>query len=85
VDRIHDSDEKVRAAICKIIGTLDYETALLHVSLETLQAIGGRVSDKKVGRHNASPRTANSRLQAVVRTEAATALGRLWSAAYPEM
>jgi sister-chromatid-cohesion protein PDS5 len=48
VDRIHDSDEKVRAAICKIVGTLDYESALLHVSTATLKAVGGRVSDKKV-------------------------------------
>jgi sister-chromatid-cohesion protein PDS5 len=47
-DRITDSDEKIRAAICKIIGSLDYETALHHVSLETLKGIGGRMSDKKV-------------------------------------
>lgn len=49
VDRIHDSDEKIRAAICKTIGSLDYETALHHVSVQTLTALGGRMSDKKVG------------------------------------
>lgn len=48
IDRIHDSDEKVRAAICKVIGTLDFETALHHISEETLRAVGGRMSDKKV-------------------------------------
>ena len=48
VDRIHDSEEKVRAAICKVIGSLDYETALHHVSQPTLRAVGGRMSDKKV-------------------------------------
>ena len=48
VDRIQDSDEKVRAAICKVIGSLDYEAALHHVSIGTLRAVGGRLSDKKV-------------------------------------
>ncbi|ORY30387.1 armadillo-type protein [Naematelia encephala] len=66
VDRIQDSDERIRAAICKIIGSLDYETALHHISSSTLRAVGGRMSDKK----------------STVRTEAASAMARLWSAAY---
>ena len=47
-DRILDSDERVRAAICKVIGSLDVETALHHISEQTLRAVGGRMSDKKV-------------------------------------
>lgn len=47
-DRIQDSEEKIRAAICRIIGGLDYETALHHLKLQTLQAVGARMSDKKV-------------------------------------
>lgn len=47
-DRIQDSEEKVRATICRIIGSLDYETALHHLKLGTLQAVGARMSDKKV-------------------------------------
>lgn len=48
VERIQDSDERVRAAICKVLGSLSYDTALHHVSQQLLQAVGGRVSDKKV-------------------------------------
>jgi sister-chromatid-cohesion protein PDS5 len=48
VDRIHDADERVRAAICRVVGSLDFETALHHISEETLKAVGGRISDKKV-------------------------------------
>jgi sister-chromatid-cohesion protein PDS5 len=48
IDRIHDADERVRAAICKVIGSLDFETALHHISQETLKAVGGRMSDKRV-------------------------------------
>lgn len=48
IDRIHDADERVRAAICKVIGSLDFETALHHISEETLKAVGGRMSDKRV-------------------------------------
>lgn len=48
VDRVQDSEEKVRSAICRVFGQLDYETALHHVNVQTLRAIGGRMSDKKV-------------------------------------
>lgn len=47
VDRVQDAEEKVRAALCHVFGQLDYETALHHIDVETLRAIGGRVSDKK--------------------------------------
>lgn len=47
-DRTTDAEEKVRAAICKAIGSLDYETALHHLKPSTLRSIGQRLSDKKV-------------------------------------
>nr|XP_019008459.1 uncharacterized protein I206_07018 [Kwoniella pini CBS 10737]OCF47240.1 hypothetical protein I206_07018 [Kwoniella pini CBS 10737] len=68
-DRIHDSDERIRAAICKIVGSLDYETALHHISLDTLKEIAGRMSDKK----------------ASVRSESTSALAKLWNLAYSEI
>ena len=43
-----DPDDKVRAAVCKLIGLMDYETALHHVSEELLKAVGERTMDKKV-------------------------------------
>ena len=46
--KLYDPDEKVRAALCKLIGQLDYETALHHVSVELLEGIAGRGLDKKV-------------------------------------
>jgi hypothetical protein len=49
-DRIQDSDEKIRAAICMVIGSVEYETALHNLSQQTLRAVGGRMSDKKVCR-----------------------------------
>ena len=48
VDRVQDSEEKVRSAVCRVFGQLDYETALHHINVETLRHIGGRTSDKKV-------------------------------------
>lgn len=50
VGRFEDPDEKVRVAICKVIGSLDYETALHHVQAKTLQVAGGRMLDKKVSK-----------------------------------
>lgn len=50
VGRFEDPDEKVRVAICKVIGSLDYETALHHVRAKTLQVAGGRMLDKKVSK-----------------------------------
>ncbi|WWD07643.1 hypothetical protein V865_005744 [Kwoniella europaea PYCC6329] len=69
IERVEDSDERVRAGVCKIIGALDYETALHHITSATLQAINGRMSDKKSS----------------VRTEAANALAKLWNLAYSEI
>lgn len=43
-----DPDEKVRAAVCKVYGQLDYETALHHVSESQLRALAERAVDKKV-------------------------------------
>ncbi|OXM77000.1 sister chromatid cohesion protein PDS5 [Cryptococcus neoformans Bt63] len=67
--RFEDPDEKVRVAICKVIGSLDYETALHHVRAKTLQVAGGRMLDKK----------------SAVRAEAASALAKLYGLAYPEI
>lgn len=49
MDRIQDSDERVRAAICHVVGALDYEAVLRSTSLPLLKAVGERMSDKKVG------------------------------------
>ncbi|KZS86994.1 hypothetical protein SISNIDRAFT_420245 [Sistotremastrum niveocremeum HHB9708] len=67
--KLLDPDEKVRAATCRLYADIDYETALHHVSVGQLKAIGDRFMDKK---H-------------VVRMEAMIALGRLWSIAWPEI
>jgi sister-chromatid-cohesion protein PDS5 len=48
IDRISDGNEQVRAAICKVIGKLDYETALNYIQESTLRDIGHRLNDKKV-------------------------------------
>lgn len=48
IDRITDSNEHVRAEICGVFAGLDFETTLRHISIHTLKAISGRVSDKKV-------------------------------------
>ncbi|KAG6907699.1 hypothetical protein DXG01_007755 [Tephrocybe rancida] len=67
--KILDPDEKVRAAVCKVYGQLDYETALHHISEAQLHALGERGADKKQS----------------VRLEALTSLGKLYSFAYPEI
>ncbi|KAJ6484326.1 armadillo-type protein [Mycena vitilis] len=67
--KLFDPDDKVRAAVCRIYGQLDYETALHHVKAEQLRAVAGRGLDKK---HS-------------VRVEALRALGKLYSLAYPEI
>ncbi|KAF8067855.1 armadillo-type protein [Lyophyllum atratum] len=64
-----DPDEKVRAAVCKVYGQLDYESALHHVSESQLRALAERGVDKKQS----------------VRLEALTSLGKLYSLAYPEI
>lgn len=46
--KLCDPDDKVRAAACKLYGSLDYETALHYVSESQLRALGERIMDKKV-------------------------------------
>jgi sister-chromatid-cohesion protein PDS5 len=46
--KVFDPDDKVRAAVCKAYGELDFETAAYHVSEETLRQIGSRCLDRKV-------------------------------------
>ena len=46
--KLFDPDDRVRAAVCKLYGQLDYETALHHVTMDQLKAIAGRGLDKKV-------------------------------------
>ena len=46
--KLLDPDEKVRSAVCKLYGQIDYETALHHVSEKQLRAVTARGMDKKV-------------------------------------
>lgn len=46
--KILDPDDKVRAAVCKLYGALDYETAAHHVEKEQLILVADRCKDKKV-------------------------------------
>ncbi|BGP19464.1 hypothetical protein JCM10213_006284 [Rhodosporidiobolus nylandii] len=67
-----DTDEKVRLAACHVYANedgMDYETAAHHVSREALEALAGRVQDRKDK----------------VRAVAFNALGRLYGLAYPEI
>ncbi|KAF7323824.1 hypothetical protein MKEN_00603700 [Mycena kentingensis (nom. inval.)] len=68
-DRLMDPDEKVRAAVCRLYGQLDYETALHHVGVEQLRKLAERTQDKKY----------------TVRRAAFLTLGKLYSLAYPEI
>ena len=43
-----DPDDKVRAAVCKAYGELDFETSAYHASELMLRTIAGRCLDKKV-------------------------------------
>ncbi|KAI0777199.1 hypothetical protein BD413DRAFT_514292 [Trametes elegans] len=67
--KLLDPDEKIRTAVCKLFTALDYETALHHISADTLTLLAGRGLDKKQS----------------VRVEAFHAIGRLYSLAYPEI
>ncbi|KAG7446844.1 cohesin-associated protein Pds5 [Guyanagaster necrorhizus] len=67
--KLLDPDEKVRAAVCKIYGQLDYETVAHHVTEAQLRAMAQRAIDKKQ----------------VVRTEALKSLGKLYNLAYPQI
>jgi len=50
--KILDPDDKVRAAVCKLYGALDYETAAHHVEKEQLMLVADRCKDKKVSHVN---------------------------------
>jgi len=50
--KILDPDDKVRAAVCKLYGALDYETAAHHVEKEQLMLVADRCKDKKVSHLN---------------------------------
>ena len=54
VSKFLDADEKVRAAVCKLYGQLDYETALHHVDIKHLKVMTERMIDKKVRRARSS-------------------------------
>lgn len=67
--KLQDPDPTVRTQACKVFDTLDYETALHNVDKKTLKELALRCRDKKQA----------------VRTEAFSALGRLYNLAYPEV
>ncbi|PWN28534.1 hypothetical protein BDZ90DRAFT_218538 [Jaminaea rosea] len=67
--KVVDPDEKVRAAVLRVIGGLDYETALHHLDRAFLRTVSDRLRDRR----------------SAVRAEAREALGRLYSLAYPEI
>ncbi len=46
--KIFDPDDKIRAAVCKAYGELDFETATYHASEDMLRKVGDRLLDKKV-------------------------------------
>ncbi|THV07080.1 hypothetical protein K435DRAFT_772803 [Dendrothele bispora CBS 962.96] len=70
LSKLLDPDDKVRAAVCRVFKTLDYETVVHHVEEKVLrEGVGGRLADRK---HQ-------------VRIEAAISLGRVFSLAYPEI
>ncbi|KAF8999911.1 ARM repeat-containing protein [Hymenopellis radicata] len=62
-----DPDDKVRAAVSKLYGQVDFEIILHHVPRDHLQNLAARASDKK---HS-------------VRTETLKTLGKLYNLAYP--
>lgn len=67
--RFLDQDERVRAAISKVLGSINYETALHHVDKSLLKDLAVRCKDKKPS----------------VRVESQNALGRLFDLAYTEI
>lgn len=69
VEKLHDPDERVRAALVKVIGALDYETVLHHLDRPFLNAVGERLRDRRPA----------------VRLAAQEAFGRLYSLAYPSI
>lgn len=87
-EKLNDVDDKVRGAVCKMLGSLDYETAAHHVTLETMRALGERLLDRKVARFPVTPQEytlIEPRFQLSVCEEAFKGLGRLYDLAYPQM
>ncbi|KAI8053721.1 armadillo-type protein [Syncephalis plumigaleata] len=64
--KLLDPEEKVRAAACQAIGTLDIDVILHHVDVEVLKQLGHRCRDKKIA----------------PRVEALKALGRMYKLTY---
>ncbi len=79
-----DPDEKVRAAVSKLYGQVDFETILHHVPRDHLQNLASRASDKKVSRRFSLLHLFTSSQQSV-RTETLKTLGKLYNLAYPLM
>ena len=68
-NKLMEPDERVRAATAKMLGSLDYETALHHVAKSTLLTLADRCKDKK----------------SLVRKEALEAVGKLFDMAFSEI
>ncbi|SNX85250.1 related to PDS5 - precocious dissociation of sister chromatids [Melanopsichium pennsylvanicum] len=67
--KLMEPDERVRAATAKMLGSLDYETALHHVDKSVLLTLADRCKDKKT----------------LVRKESLEAVGKLFDMAYSEI
>nr|WJN24940.1 cohesin maintenance factor [Moesziomyces parantarcticus] len=67
--KLLEPDERVRAATAKMLGSLDYETALHHVDKSVLLTLADRCKDKKT----------------LVRRESLGAVGKLFDMAYSEI
>ncbi|TKY89877.1 hypothetical protein EX895_001174 [Sporisorium graminicola] len=68
-NKLLEPDERVRAATAKMLGSLDYETALHHVEKSVLLKLADRCKDKKT----------------LVRKESLEAVGKLFDMAYSEI
>lgn len=67
--KLLDPDERVRTIAARVLGSMDYETALHRVPKSLLEALAERCLDKK----------------RIVRENAMNALGRLFHLAFPEI
>lgn len=67
--KLLEPDERVRAATAKMLGSLDYETALHHVDKSVLLTVADRCKDKKT----------------LVRKESLEAIGKLFDMAFSEI
>nr|WJN24945.1 cohesin maintenance factor [Sporisorium sorghi] len=68
-NKLLEPDERVRAATAKMLGSLDYETALHHVEKSVLLKLADRCKDKK----------------SLVRNESLQAVGKLFDMAFSEI